>query len=74
MTTHAQVTEGFSSENSTHYQVTDGFETSTPWITRMLEELEKHNAGGYTLIDYRYIQPGLADHTLMDDLVARLEQ
>lgn len=43
MTTHTQVTEGFSSENSTHYQVTDGFETSVPWITTMLETLEKTN-------------------------------
>lgn len=72
MTIHSIVTGGWG--ESIHYLVTGGFETSLAWFARMLEALEQTSAGSYTLIDYRYIEPGLADHTPLDDLIGRLEK
>jgi hypothetical protein len=48
------------------------FSSGSDVFTRVIAAMEKKNVS-YTLIDYRYIHPGLADHTLFDDLMGRVE-
>jgi hypothetical protein len=72
MTTHNIVLGGYSSENN-NLIVTYGFSGRGSLIfDRVIAAMEKKNVS-YTLIDYRYIHPGLADHTLFDDLMGRVE-
>lgn len=72
-TTHSIVTGGYISADDNSFIVTRGYTTYNPWITRLIEQLEKTSVST-NLIDYRYIQPGLADHTPLDDLFGRLEK
>jgi hypothetical protein len=71
MTIHSIVTGGWG--ESIHYLVTGGFVTSNPWISRLIEQLEKTSVST-TLVDYRYCEPGLAEYTPLDALFERLEQ
>lgn len=41
-------------------------------FAKVIEAMEAVSTG-YTLIDYRYIKRGLADHTLIDDLLEAME-
>lgn len=67
----AIITQGYNAGNP--YIITQGYHATVPWLSKMIEVLEKTSVG-YTLIDYRYIHPGLADHTPLDDLIERLEE
>lgn len=76
MTTAALITYGLNTSSSTYGKsllITGGLSSrGSPVFNRVIAALEKKNVS-YTLIDYRYIQPGLADHTIFDELIGRVE-
>lgn len=72
-TTHSIVTGGYISAEDNSFIVTRGYTTYNPWITRLIEQLEKTSVST-TLVDYRYCEPGLAEYTPLDALFERLEQ
>lgn len=65
----AIITQGYVAGNP--FIITQGYHGVVPWIARMIEALEKTSVG-YTLIDYRYIEPGLAGSNITHNTVKAL--
>jgi hypothetical protein len=72
MTTHNIVLGGYSSENN-NLIVTYGFSgRGSAVFDRVIAAMEKKNVS-VSYIDSKYIQDGLADHTLLDEVFGRME-
>jgi hypothetical protein len=76
MTTAALITYGLNTSSSTYGKsllITGGLSSrGSPVFNRVIAALEKKNVS-ISWIDSAYCKDGLADHTLLDEVIGRME-